>query len=172
MMRRIFWCIIRMLVEVQTLILQIRAYQGIKRGKRTRQRQCPVCSSKFTHVRRYVIQEHIPWFIYPRTSCWKYELRYALRKRTFPLFYILFAKFDKVNSLSFINTNERCTSCQGPIWQEDDLEHILYYLNKTKQHFSLTKMPYPAQDFTCLFHWKKLRILLDMARIHIVCLNK
>lgn len=107
-MRRIFWCIIRMLV--QTLILQIRAYQGIKRGKRTRQRQCPVCSSKFTHVRRYVIQEHIPWFIYPRTSCWKYELRYALRKRTFPLFYILFAKFDKVNSLSFINTNERCTS--------------------------------------------------------------
>ena len=30
-----------------------------KRGK------CPVCKAKFTHVRQRVIQEHIPWYIYP-----------------------------------------------------------------------------------------------------------
>lgn len=84
---------------------------------------------------------------------------------------IFFAKFDMVKSLSFINTNERFMSCQGAIWQEDDLEHILYYLNETKQHFPLTKMPYPAQNFTSLFHWKILSILLDMTKIHTVHLK-
>ena len=163
-----------------------------KKGKK-----CPVCSSRFTHVRRHVIQEHIPWFMYPRTSCWKCELgfgqerflrlhlekehfddstdcRYDINlhgQRWIEEISIFLAKFDMVKTLSFINTNERFMSCQGAIWQEDDLEQILYYLNETKQHFPLTKMPYPAQNITSIFHWKILSILLDMNKIHTVYLK-
>lgn len=32
-------------------------------------------------------------------------------------------------------------------------------------------MPYPAQNFTCFFHWKILSILLDMIKIHTVHLK-
>lgn len=51
-----------------------------------------------------------------------------------------FAKFDMVKPLSFIDTNQRSMALQGAIWMSLNI----YYLNKTKQYFPLTKMPYLA----------------------------
>lgn len=78
------------------------------------------------------------------TDC-RLILTYIVKDR-YKRYSLFFAKFVMYKALSFINTNERFMSCQEAIWQEDDLE-ILYYLNETKQHFPLTKMIYPAQNF-------------------------
>ena len=40
-------------------------------------RKCPVCKANFTHVRRHVTLEHIPWYIYPKTSCLICELGFG-----------------------------------------------------------------------------------------------
>ncbi|XP_062573884.1 uncharacterized protein LOC134235752 [Saccostrea cucullata] len=161
--------------------------QGSTLGKKGK--KCPVCNSKFTHVRRHVIQEHIPWFLYPKTSCWTCELGFGQERflrlhiekehfddSTYCRYDInihghiwvekistLINRFNKVNVISFINSNEKFSACLGTIWQEDDLVQIKYYLETTHQHQSLPKSPYPAQNFTSLFHWKILSILLDIS---------
>ena len=37
-------------------------------------RKCPVCPGKFTHVRRHVLREHLPWYTAPSSACWECEL--------------------------------------------------------------------------------------------------
>lgn len=101
-----------------------------------------------------------------RASCWKCELGFAQERflrlywekehfidstdcrydnnihgpRWFEGISILFAKFDMVKPLSFISTNQRSMALQGAIWMSLNIS----YLNKTKQYFPLTKMPYLA----------------------------
>ncbi len=31
---------------------------------------CPLCPARFTHVRRHVLQEHLPWYAAPEMACW------------------------------------------------------------------------------------------------------
>ena len=159
-----------------------------KKGKK-----CPVCKAKFTHVRRHVIQEHIPWYIYPKTSCWICELGFGqerflklhIEKEHFDnssscRFQInihgqlwmdkitaLINKFKHIDLVSFINHEERFTACQGAVWQEEDMAHITFYLKNTMQLHSVPSVPYPAQNSSSLLHWKVLCILLDIPDIHI-----
>jgi hypothetical protein len=170
--------------EEETLPHHVQGSTSGKKGKK-----CPVCDSKFTHVRRHVIQTHIPWFLYPKTSCWTCELgfgqerflRLHLEKEHFDdstycrydanihghiwvdKISSLINRFNKDNITSFINSNEKFSTCFGTIWQEDDLMQIKYYLDATHQHQTLPKTPFPAKNFTSLLHWKILSILLDIS---------
>ncbi len=31
---------------------------------------CPLCPYKFTHVRRHLLVDHLPWYVSPTTACW------------------------------------------------------------------------------------------------------
>lgn len=158
-----------------------------KKGK-----TCPVCNGKFTHVRRHVIQEHIPWYMYPTTSCWVCELGfgqerflrvhiekehfddsslcrynpYTHSQRWVEKISTLMNKFKNMNLQLIINSDDRFSICQGSVWQEDDLVHIRFYLNSTNQSPSIPNMPYPVQNFTSMFHWKILCIFLNTNDIH------
>jgi len=34
-------------------------------------RPCPLCSNRYSHVRRHVTQAHLPWYFNPMATCWK-----------------------------------------------------------------------------------------------------
>ena len=150
-------------------------------------RKCPACVGKFTHVRRHVIQEHLPWFVYPKTACWECNLafgqdrmlsvhitgehggktsntkyNYSVHGRRWAQMMTQYLnKFGNVNDVvQLINSNEKFKSCEGAVWQEEDRSQITYFLhNSENSNLAISENPYPAKNVSSLLHWKILCIL-------------
>ena len=43
---------------------KIQGATNTKKGK-----TCPICLAKFTHVKRHVMKDHLPWYATPETCC-------------------------------------------------------------------------------------------------------
>lgn len=149
-------------------------------------RKCPVCPGKFTHVRRHVLREHLPWYTAPTSACWECELNFGcenslslhlkLQHENDPLgrkydfaqhFSILssylnnlFSKFNFEKLLEFINSDSSFRICTGSVWQYEDLQIIKLYFSQKNITLTPSIYPYPAKNLTSIFHWKILSLLL------------
>lgn len=63
----------RMENEIQQLGNLIRG--SVKYDKKGR--PCPMCQSRFTNIRRHVLNSHLPWYIAPLTTCKICKLKFG-----------------------------------------------------------------------------------------------
>lgn len=150
-------------------------------------KKCPACPGKFTHVRRHVLREHLPWYSVPSSACWECQLNFGcenslrnhikLQHNNNPLdrqfnfdqhftnlcsnFDNLLSKFNFEQLLGFINSENSFTICKGSVWQNEDLQIIELYLSQKNYKFAESLRPYPAESICSIFHWKILSILLS-----------
>lgn len=45
--------------------------------RKERVQVCPACPGRFTNVRRHVICNHLPWYMFPTTACWICKLQFS-----------------------------------------------------------------------------------------------
>ncbi|XP_062584620.1 uncharacterized protein LOC134246314, partial [Saccostrea cucullata] len=156
-----------------------------KRGK-----PCPICTAKFTHVKRHVIKDHLPWYAYPSTCCPTCKINFGQkhfldmhvenqRNNNIPVqfdhfwidfMYYLFLQIIQVlkletfeNLIKFINSNEQFSCCLGSVFQEDHLVHCEKILKDKFPGLTVSKIPFPVVNVSSLLHWKILSKLIDIS---------
>ena len=155
-------------------------------------KQCPVCPGKFTHVRRHVLAEHIPWYIYPDTACWECEINFGQERildvhiiqehesnfeRTkfnkthenvwLSKIFDFLHNFNYIGLFSFINSDSKFSSCVPSIFQEKDKLNIKLFLEQNKIPLEVTSKAYPVTSIVGLLHWRILAILLAFGECYI-----
>ncbi|XP_061186478.1 uncharacterized protein LOC133194546 [Saccostrea echinata] len=157
-----------------------------KRGK-----PCPICMAKFTHVKRHVIKDHLPWYTYPSTCCPTCRINFGQKhfldvhvenqhnnnspSQQFAHFwmdfmYYLFLQIIHIlkletfeNLFKFINSNEQFSCCKGSVFQEDDLVLGEKFLKDKFPGVTVSKIPFPVVNASSLLHWKILSKLIDIS---------
>ena len=123
-------------------------------------------------VRRYCIMEHVPWYMYPDTTCWECKINMG-QKRILDVHIMQFHSHDlnatnlklniqthgdiwmkhvneflsQYNSsvlFDFINSNASFSSCIGAVWQETDKELIEMFIPRANLQDSHVKKTLPS----------------------------
>ena len=157
-----------------------------KKGKR-----CPMCSAKFTHVKRHVIKDHLPWYASPSTCCSACRINFGqerfldihnenhhnnnLTSRHFDTFWVdfMFGLLLRIvhvlnlgnfqNLYKFINSDERFGCCSGAVFSGEDLAWGKKFLDRKFAGERVPNIPYPVRNTACLLHWKILSILINLS---------
>ena len=150
-------------------------------------RYCPVCKGKFTHVRRHVLREHIPWYIYASTACWACQINLGQKKLLelhihqehcsnckecvydkdiHEKLWVnkLLSFLQKFNSLDLfhkINNDSVFSSCSTAIFQQEDLEQLHAFVKAAEIHENVPEKPLPVKNILSLFHWRVLALLIS-----------
>lgn len=163
--------------------------QGATKSKKGK--PCPVCLAKFTHVKRHIIKDHLPWYASPSTCCSVCHINFGqahfldihnqknhnnnYTSQHLDIFWVDFMfglllriiqilKLENFENLyKFINNDERFECCQGSVFSDEDSVVGERFLNHKFSGEKIPLVPYPVTNAACLLHWKILSILINLS---------
>ena len=164
---------------------KIQGATNTKKGK-----TYPICLAKFTHVKRHVMKDHLPWYATPETCCPTCKINFGQKhflekhneethnnnqsKNSLDKFWVdfmfcLLLKLIQIlklenfeNLFKFVNTDTRFQCCKGAVFQIEDKLWGKKFLKAKFPGEEMSDSPYPVTDAASLLHWKILSILIDL----------